>query len=297
MSRPIGGLYGGHYSIHPPAASNDQRAQTSNVMVDLCLSVGLNSSCQPILHTLIKTKGYTANKFKTLYNPLLPLLRQTLEKHQVPITTPPFSNFLRRLIGLYFRDLLGSKEPLIPQMPKVGCGCGDCAPLDGFLKSTQTEYQFKAGQGRRRHVEHQLSPVSHVVTYQTIHQGNPHTLSIRKRPEIVEGYQWKKRQSKAKAFLASVGDESSVKEIMGEVYNDVQKALDGVKSFKQTDEQLSNPNSGTGGFQDASMIAGPSSSTQLPQSITSTTRNTTKGTKRKKSALVSMGPVIDLTSD
>lgn len=293
----MGGLYGGRYSIHTPAASNDQRAQTSIDMVDLCLSVGLNSSCQPILHALIKTNGYTANKFSTLYNPLIPLLRQTLEKHQVPITTPPFSNFLRRLIGLYLRDLLGSKEPLIPQMPKVGCGCGDCAPLDGFLKSTQAEYQFKAGQGRRHHVEHQLSPVSHIVTFQTIHQGNPHTLSIRKRPEITEGYQWKKRQSKAKAFLASVGDESLVKEIMGEVCDDVQKALSGIKPFKPTDEQLSNPNPGAGGLQNTSIIAGPSFSARVPESITSIARNTTKGTKRKKSALVSMGPIIDLTSD
>ncbi|TFK62163.1 hypothetical protein BDN72DRAFT_903463 [Pluteus cervinus] len=232
-SQPI---YGSRYSA---LTERDQLAQTSAAMVDLCLSVGLNPYCQPVFDALIKSSGYTANKCKTLNNPLLAVLRRTLEKYQVPISAPPFSDFLRAAHWV------------------VSAG-------SSWVQGT---------------IDTPNAKISHIVTYQTLHQGNPHSLSIRKRPEILEGYQWTTRQTKAKAFIASIGDETLIREIMGEV------------PFKRSDEQLSKPD--VGDSVDVSVIAGRSHVEQLlpvDQEIVPATRRT--GTKRKKSTFSSVTTLV-----
>ena len=189
------------------------------------------------------------------------------------------------------RDVLGTKsQNTNAAIRKIGCGCVDCNQINGFLASgSSTEQTFRYPQARRTHLERYLSAASDLVTFQTIRSGSPHGIKVTKRPEVVAAAQWTSRVAQAKVFLRSIGDDDVLSRLMGNRYADVLKALQGVQQFILTVGDAAMNSRGALHNLPPAIITASSSSAPVAAPVT--------GTKRKKSTVVSTGPVIDLTGE
>jgi hypothetical protein len=139
---------------------------------------------------------------------------------------------MRILIRLYLSAVLGQK-PRVPaiKIRKIGCGCLECNALDQFLMSNTVTVRYSMRQDRRTHLERHALKAPDLVTFHTERSGSPHTLVVTKKPDIAAILQWKTRETEAKTFLSSIGDDNMIAKIMGTRYGDVQKALDGTQMF------------------------------------------------------------------
>ena len=262
-------------------------------LVELCALTGHMTPCKNLFIILLKIQGAAFDKFKTLYSPLIPRLRELLRTKGIDISSSPFADLLQLLIGSYLRDVFGAKSSKVnASIRKVGCGCADCNQVDAFLTtSSATEQMFRYPQARRSHVERRLSAASDLVTFQTIRRGSPYGVSVTKRTEIVAASQWSSRVAQAKKFLRTIGDDDVLSRLMGNRYADVLKALQGTQQFLLTVSDATMNVSGRPGVLHNLQTGVATSSTSVPPVAP------TAGTKRKKSALVSTGPVIDLTGE
>ncbi|TFK65501.1 hypothetical protein BDN72DRAFT_801082 [Pluteus cervinus] len=254
----------------------DGRVDTSLELLDLCLLVGHPSSFQPVLDCLINASGCTAEKFEILYRPFFSSFTETLARHNIAVTTSPFANFSRRLIGMYLRDLLGPSSTLFSPSwtPMCSNACAECPQVSEFLSSARAELQVKVAKAGRTHVEGQLSSLQATmkVTVTLLKVGSPHSLLIKKSAQMVAGYKWENRLAKAKEFLGQFGDEKSISSIMGNAYGDVLSALGGVTVFGRTDQELA-----------VCAPVVPSASTSAGGTMPTTSAQST-GPKKKKKA-------------
>lgn len=171
-------------------------------------------------------------KFRDLFIPLVPYLECMQKDNNIPIGTGVCGDFSRWLIEKYLRDVLGTKKSSIPQISirKLGCrstGCSDCIELDKFIQSAEASHVFRAAEPRRKHLESRMAAAHDLVVYKTIRSGSPYSLEVTKHKEVVEWSAWVGRQKAAKDFLASFGGEKALKDIMGDRFEDVMKALSG----------------------------------------------------------------------
>lgn len=182
---------------------------------------------------VLASKGDLATTFKTLYTPLIPELRRTLAAARLDMSIQPFAHFSSVLVGSYLENVLGAKPPRNARpanVPKVGCGCADCAALDRFMSSAAAIQTFRYGQPRRQHLEGRLRGAQ--VTYSTDRTGSPHGLVVKKDVSLLPEENWKVGQVEAKKLLASIGDDTTIAKIMGTRQEDVAKALAGVQHFR-----------------------------------------------------------------
>ncbi|RXW17211.1 hypothetical protein EST38_g8640 [Candolleomyces aberdarensis] len=212
-------------------------------MVDLCFTVGEMGPCSHLLKDILLQRGGAniAEMFKTVYVPLIPKLKSTLEKYGKRMSSEPtIASFLRNLISLYLVHILGSRSTLPKQLSHaVKCGphCSDCTGFEAWVNDVNTvnEYRLKAAQGRRKHIESRIRNAmpSDCLATDTLTIGSPHTLVVSKKKEVWAKYTWSGRQTSAVVFLKAVASsgEAELKELMGERYTDVLKALQGVQTF------------------------------------------------------------------
>ena len=201
-------------------------------LVGLCITTGDMAACRRLILVIVRSKTDPAIRFQSLYKPLIPQLRQLLEKHHIDLCSSPFGDFMRILIGLHLNAVLGPKpRQSAVKIRKVGCGCYECNHLDTFLLSNTVTAQYPLRQDRRTHLERQALRALDLVTFHTVRSGSPHTLVVTKKPEVAAVLQWQTRQTEARAFLSSIGDANVIATIMGPRYGDVQKALDGTQEF------------------------------------------------------------------
>jgi hypothetical protein len=179
--------YLGYLSRSTPVMVQESKILRILELVELCLLTGHMMPCKKLFVILLKVQGTAFDKFKTLYNPLIPRLRELLRTKGIDICSSPFADLLQLLIGSYLRDVLGARSCNVnPAIRTIGCGCADCNQVNAFLASSSASQQmFRYPQARRTHVERHLSAVSDLVTFQTVRRGSPHGISVTKRPEIV----------------------------------------------------------------------------------------------------------------
>ncbi|KAF8908586.1 hypothetical protein CPB84DRAFT_1843480 [Gymnopilus junonius] len=188
--------------------------------------------CRTLLSDVIKLPGEWETKFTEIYIPLVPRLRAVLLKNQQNICNSPYIDFFQVLIGLYLNLILVDKAHKHPRLRKLGCGCQDCNSLVAFIVDPRSSMTtFRLVQARRSHLEGQLMRARDLCTYITVRSGSPHGLQVTKHPEAVKVLVWEWRQKDAKAFLASIGPDTIIAQIMGERYTEVQRALQGVARF------------------------------------------------------------------
>ena len=201
-------------------------------LVGLCITTSDMAACGRLILAVVRGKQDVAKRFRTLYGPLIPELRQLLERHHMELYSPPFKVFLRTLIGLYLSAILGQKPCLAAiKIRKIGCGCLECNALDQFLTTKAVTARYPLHQERRTHLERQMLKVPDLVAFDTERSGRPYTLVVTKKPEVVTILQWQSRLTEAKTFLSSIGDEKTIAKVMGARFVDVQKALEGTQMF------------------------------------------------------------------
>lgn len=288
-----GGLKPAAYGAvsHIAPLSSQQKIDRVVELVDLCLLTGHMTPCKKLFVLLLKVQGATSEKFKSLYNPLIPRLREVLHAKRTDICSSPFID-LQLLIASYLRDVLGAKPRIRAKVRKIGCGCLDCDNLNLFLRSSTVQQTFRYPQVRRTHLEKSLSAAADLVEFETIRRGTPHGLAVTKRPEVVTSLKWESRVTQAKVFLNNIGNEETLSKLMGTRYADVVKALQGIQKF---DFMVNDAATSTTCVAIDLAAAG---TTQTPTNPVEGEAASIVGKKRKKSLpIISSGSVIDLTGD
>jgi hypothetical protein len=281
----------GYYPHSTPGMTQESKILRILELVELSLLTGHMTPCKKLFVMLLKVQGAVVDKFKTLYDPLIPRLRELLRTKGIDICSSPFADLLQLLIGSYLRDVLGAKSCNVnTAIRKIGCGCADCNQVDTFLASSSAaEQTFRYAQARRTHVERQLSAASDLVTYQTIRRGSPYGVLVTKRPEVVAASKWESRVAQTKTFLRTIGDDNVISNLMGNRFADVLRALQGTQPFILTVSDAAT-NASSRASAPRNLLTGIAASSSSVPAVA-----LAAGTKRKKSALASTGPVIDLT--
>ncbi|TFK65122.1 hypothetical protein BDN72DRAFT_824875 [Pluteus cervinus] len=238
--QPPAPTYNGRFGYYTAAqVIQDTKASTAIQLIELCLSLDRATSCLTILDSLSKVGGDSKTKFQVLFKPCIQDLRRILPKYSLSINISPYREFAQHVIGLYLRDILGTKGQFLPSnIRKLGCGCHDCRALDAFLLSSESQYRFSRAQNMRTHLESRLRQAPDLVTFSTIRSGSPHTLLIQKKPEVIAACTWAGRQSAAREFLGNFGDEKAIRQLMGNYYANAAKAVSGEQPFAWSSNYL-----------------------------------------------------------
>lgn len=275
-------------------------------LAELCLSSGHRKNCEYLFTLVFKSQGDLATKYKTLYIPMIPELRSMLTRTATDITSYPFGEFFRLIIGTYFQHILGAKPRLTraPNLRNIGCGCVDCGTINTFLRnSTHHQQLFRLVKNRRIHLEAQLQKAPDLVSFTTIRTGS---LQVAKSKDIVAQSQWLARQNDARLFLTAFGNGADIGNIMGGQYADLMRALDGTLPYKMPAVVANSaPQGGSLGGITPSNVAPSIAKTKTlaavgppvnPPQLPTPSGSSTAGHKRKKTPQVD-GDVIDLTCD
>ncbi|KAF6756360.1 hypothetical protein DFP72DRAFT_893968 [Ephemerocybe angulata] len=209
-------------------------------IVEICHTVGDLKPYVDLLNSLLQFDSsgvFVASRMQDVHAPAIHHLKTKLiELGQSP-TSDPFAPFCRNTIAVYLERALGPKVELPPvPAPDVGCGCYECLQLRVFLQGTKTEVKFQLPQARRTHIESQIkkskTSFANYLTTETRNYTKPHSLVVRRRPEVVAGLKWQDAKSGAEQFLKAVcGDDAELEALMGVRYPDLLMAIEGSKAF------------------------------------------------------------------
>jgi len=169
----------------------------------------------------------------------------------------------------------------------ITCSCKDCGDLKAFIQDEKRkEGRFSVGEKRRRHLQAHLYS-QEGYTSDTIRQGSPHTLVIRKthaqyRREHVE---WKSRYDTAKENMSDLARNPCLKKLLGDRYDEIM-------DLKVTDQSAlrTNPSTPLGSRENPSAGAQKQDSKKRKSDLADPTHGAENKKPRKKE-------VVDLTSE
>ena len=211
------------------------------VLEELIIS-GDMTFCGTLFEDVLKASQseFVGKTIVNLYAHLLPPLLKLLSKLDQDISAPPFVDFLQKIIAMYLKNVLGDKNRLHHCLLRsVACRekCDDCCLLDAFiLDPTTTSKTFRLGyydpaRRRQHHLNNCISTAKDVCSSEMGSRSDEYVLKVTKNPKIIEGLQWETRLQNAIGFLASIGTDDAIAQIMGSRYQDVTQALSGDKPF------------------------------------------------------------------
>ena len=215
-------------------------------LVELCLLTGQMDTCRTFLDRVWNLSGQLVDKFHNIYAPLVPELCKLLKKTNTDICTPPFNDFIRRLISHYLCYVLCTKKQGA-KLRQIGCGsCAECKELDTFLTGKEKEHTFYNTQQRKSHLKSRLDSAGDLLTQGTRSHWASYELKVMKTHVALSASVWEYRLRVVNDMLKAIGMEN-VDKIMGGRYADVCEALKGQHAFTldQTDvaeqENVSDP--------------------------------------------------------
>ena len=243
----------GHRSIFGSSSSSVEKRDEPNatkidrvveVLEELIVS-GDISFCDILFEDILKASqsGSVGDTIINLYAHLLPPLCKLLSKLNKDISAPPFVDFLQKIIVMYLKNILGDKDELQNCLLRsVGCKgdkCGDCKLLDAFiLDPTTTSKIFRLGyydQTRLNHLDSHTRTAEDICSSERgIRDDEYFFLRVTKKKILIEASQWETRLQNTINFLALIGPDDIIAQIMGSTYQDVTKALSGEKPFGST---------------------------------------------------------------
>ncbi|KAG6835403.1 hypothetical protein H0H93_001817 [Arthromyces matolae] len=206
-------------------------------IIETCLLTTHMTACNKLFLSILKMPETPTRKFRILYTPLIPQLRNLMNSKAIDLCFPPISEFLQLLVGSYLRDVLGAPPPTNTsrtRVRKIGCKrrlCYGCDDLDRFILSNKKMDHFPLVYKERLHLEAQLCTAPDLVSFVTLRFGSPYRVQVTKVPQIVALQEWEGKAADAKEFLLSIGDDSALERLMGNRFEDVQKALSGAQPF------------------------------------------------------------------
>lgn len=220
-----------------PGEPESTRANKVVDLIDICITTDSLRFCDSMFKRLPFTSGKVENEFHDLYTPVILRLPQLLQKHSRKISEDPFKGLMQNFVGRYLEDMLGAKPDRSAfALPKVGCSrseCSDCKSLEDFMMGSFPEITIRVAKPRKAHLEEKIKMARTFFSYKIITTGTPHGIHIVRLadPAIAAIDRWTREVRYAREFLAKVGDEVLLREIMGDRYPDVEKALDGTQLF------------------------------------------------------------------
>ena len=223
------------YSRKSTSGTNQLQLERILKIVELCIITHQMDVCRAFLDLVWNAQGDIANKFDSIYTPLIPGLCKLLQKLKIDTCSTPFVNFFRLLISHYLHYVLGTKSHN-PRPPprKLGCGCADCNMLDKFMAGSGSYHSFSVNQKRRKHLENQIYMAYDLVSFETKQGGIPYSLEVKKLPGALSATSWEYRVQVVQTFFATIGAKS-VEKIMGDRYADAQETLKGLCAFQLDD--------------------------------------------------------------
>jgi hypothetical protein len=214
----------------------DEQAQVSRAhviqIVELCITIGRFEACRELLQHILSfpwgdSEAAIQEAFVTFVVPMVQDLRLLLQEYQIPVSSPPFSNFFGVLIIRYTKYVLGP-EPLEVVTPgeTIGCGCPKCTQLVQFLASADCdELHVLAAKPVLDHMEGRLEMVRERTSTKITAIPGRYKLEIRKKPSISQ-QEWSRRKAHANGFLLMIGERSEIRKIFGDTrYERVQMLL------------------------------------------------------------------------
>ena len=248
---PLLGVFGRRSRFGSSRSSSvDKRDEPNATKIDRVVEVleelivsGDMSFCDILFEDILKA-SQSESVGKTiigLHAQLLPPLCKLLSKLNKDISAPPFVDFLQKIIAMYLKDVLGGKDELHNcLLHSVACGedtCNDCQLLDVFiLDPTMTSKIFRLDYERRRlhHLDSRISAANDICYSEWGTREDEYFLRVTKNPKFIEASKWETRLQNATNFLALIGPDEVIAQIMGSSYQDVTKALSGEKPFGST---------------------------------------------------------------
>ena len=244
-------MFGRRFRLSSKSSSAEERDEPNATKIDRVVEVleelivsGDMSFCDTLFEDILKaSQSESVGKtIVNLYAHLLPPLLKLLSKLNKDISAPPFVDFLQKIIAMYLKNVLGGKDQLHNCLLRsIGCGgdkCDDCKLLDVFiLNPTTTSKIFRLGyyEGKRRdHLESRVGTAKDICYSERARKSDQYVLRVTKNPKLIKASQWETRLQNAISFLALIGPDDVIAQIMGSTYQDVTKALSGEKPFGST---------------------------------------------------------------
>lgn len=83
-----------------------------------------------------------------------------------------------------------------------------------------------------------LHVVDDICTCTLVRSGRPHGIRVTRKKAIVETTRWRAEQDAARRFLAEIGTDTAIADIMGSRYDDVLNAVDGSHKYTMDSEAV-----------------------------------------------------------
>ena len=204
----------------PSAEERDEPNATKiervvEVLEELIVSRDM-SFCETFFEDILKDSQckFVRKTIINLYTHLLPPLCELLSKLNQDITAPPFVDFLQKIIAMCLEN------------------------LDVFiLNPTTTSRVFRLGYYDRRRQEHldsRITTARDICSSEKGRKSDEYSVKVTKNPKIIEASQWETRLQNAINFLALIGPDDVIAQIVGPTYRDVTQALSGENPFGST---------------------------------------------------------------
>jgi len=245
---PQASRFGGPYYSDDSSTRDPTTRKIDRILevIKTAWAVGNEDVCRFLLFELVAKAGWrsTRSKYQELYTPLMPRLRGLTN---MDMSRPPVVDFFRLVIGTCLQDVLGKCSAPKHNLRTMGCGCTVCQALDRFILDGSVQSQNHTfWQAFTTHAQQQVNAAADLFTCQVrtgVRISQParkrskpvsasyFVLQLEKRPGVVGATNYLVCKNITKAFLASVGSDDVIREIMAPRYEDVQKALMGVCKY------------------------------------------------------------------
>ena len=196
------------------------------LVLDLCLKLGLEPEVALLL-TQVEEEAKSSDPM-ILHLILIPFLvgfAKILKVHSISLTKPRYQRLFQHVIS-FIVSVYVAPEPEPPKdwiLPKVTCHCKDCAELNVYLQSPNSQrLEFKATGQRRDHREGYLRNEPSIEATTRKNPSAPHTLVLVKTKA---GYEqklkaWEMRYQEARKAFDHIGHDA-LRQLLGEKYTDL----------------------------------------------------------------------------
>ncbi|KAF7340846.1 hypothetical protein MSAN_02114100 [Mycena sanguinolenta] len=179
-------------------------------MLKFCFKVGEKNQSRRLLLRFVPPPNGSTKKAHVsgVLAPFVSVLGQYLLSQRLDFQTEPYTRFAAAVIEAFAEVVMGEKpiEPVpIALRQTIGCqSCEECDKLKSFFLSDAPTIR--------------LSPAPGGVTWETLKNGSPHTLLVKKPPSMTAVARWRANSQAGKTLLQELGDIATQARILGAAY-------------------------------------------------------------------------------
>jgi hypothetical protein len=222
--------------------------------------------------------GQIPENLISFYAPLAIRLGAVLASSGLSLTFRPFDAFFHIIISLYMNRILGSTGA--SYVRAVGCDrreCHECRYIHRFLSTTRTDFeQYMISRALLPHIEDWVKDAKDLISISYANgSGMRARVTLQKSKTFYAAQQWDTRLQEATQFLAGLGNQEQIMQLMGEKYQDLVQALHGQQVYVFDQALLDQFHAGGCSSRDSIQVA--------PQYLSNINKNAVIGQKRGSS--------------